>query len=78
MTAPADKTIPIRTPFTLTGSAVDADNDSMVYLWEQNDRGGATGTTLVNNTKLNGPLFRVFGAYADVTPAGTTQIPSPG
>ena len=40
-TAPADKTIPIRTPFTLTGSAVDADNDSMVYLWEQNDRGGA-------------------------------------
>ena len=77
-TAPADKTIPIRTPFTLTGSAVDADNDTMVYLWEQNDRGGATGTALVNNTKLNGPLFRVFGAYADVTPAGTTQIHSPG
>jgi hypothetical protein len=77
-TAPADKTIPIRTPFTLTGSAVDADNDSMVYLWEQNDRGGATGTGLVNNTKLNGPLFRVFGAYANVTPAGTTQYHSPG
>jgi Metallo-peptidase family M12B Reprolysin-like len=77
-TAPADRTIPIRTPFTLTGSAVDADDDSMVYLWEQNDRGGATGTGLVNNTKPNGPLFRVFGTYANVTPAGTVLIHSPG
>ena len=33
----------------------------LTYLWEQTDIGGATGTGLVNNTKTNGPLFRVFG-----------------
>ena len=33
----------------------------MTYLWEQTDRGAATGTGLLNNTKTNGPLFRQFG-----------------
>ena len=40
--------------------------------------GDRNGTGLVNHTKLNGPLFRVFGTYANVTPAGTVQIHSPG
>ena len=61
VTAPAQYTIPIRTPFALTGSATDADGDPLTYMWEQVDRGGAQGTALVNNTKLNGPLFRQFG-----------------
>ena len=60
MTAPAAYTIPLRTPFTLTGSATDADDDSLLYSWEQNDRGGAAGTTLLSNTKTNGPLFAMF------------------
>lgn len=79
VTAPAAKTIPIRTPFELTGSATDADAGDqarLVYLWEQNDAG--TGTVLSSNTKLTGPLFRIFGTYADVTPAGTQQYDSPG
>ena len=72
-------TIPLRTPFALTGQASDAEGGQMVYLWEQNDRGGAgTGTSLVSQTKPNGPLFRVFGTYADVTPAGALLLDSPG
>ncbi len=64
VTAPAAYTIPLRTPFALTGSATDADGDPVTYLWEQNDRGGSTGTLLTNNTKVNGPLFRQFGTRA--------------
>ncbi|WP_322920225.1 M12 family metallo-peptidase [Nocardioides renjunii] len=77
-TAPADRTIPIRTPFTLTGSATDPDGDALVHIWEQNDRGGATGVRLGSQAKADGPLFRIFGAYAPVTPAGTLEIESPG
>ena len=70
-TAPA-YTIPLRTPFSLTGSATDADNDALTYMWEQNDIGGATGTALVsNNVKKDGPLFRQFGVAAQVTPRRT-------
>lgn len=53
-------TIPIRTPFALTGSATDADaGDVVTYMWEQNDRGNAAAS-LVSNTKTDGPLFRQF------------------
>ncbi|MBS45115.1 MAG: hypothetical protein CMH83_18485 [Nocardioides sp.] len=78
VTAPAEVSIPLRTPFALTGEATDADGDEMVYLWEQTDRGVGSGTSLVSQTKTNGPLFRVFGTFADVTPAGTLQYHSPG
>ncbi len=60
--APEDKTIPVRTPFTLTATGDDEDGDDLVYLWEQNNRGGSTGTPLRTNAKTNGPLFRVFGS----------------
>ncbi|MCW2792028.1 MAG: hypothetical protein JWO76_1126, partial [Nocardioides sp.] len=76
--APANRTIPMRTPFTLTGSGTDADGDRLSYLWEQNDVGGERGTKLVRNQKVDGPLFRVFGTYAHVTDEGTLQSPSPG
>jgi hypothetical protein len=76
-------TIPIRTPFALTGSATDFDGDTLTYMWEQNDRGGlsagsAAGTALVSNVKTNGPLFRQFGTAANVTDEGTLESPSPG
>ena len=77
VTAPAGKFIPIRTPFVLAGSAVDPDGDRMIYLWEQNDRGGAQGTALTNNTKVNGPLFRIFGKYADVSNEESLMYESP-
>ncbi|NUS49982.1 MAG: hypothetical protein HOQ22_02945 [Nocardioidaceae bacterium] len=78
VTAPVTKTIPIRTPFALTGQATDPDGDPLVHIWEQNDRGGAAGTALGNQTKIDGPLFRIFGVHAPVTPAGALQINSPG
>jgi trimeric autotransporter adhesin len=71
-------TIPLRTPFALTGSATDADGDTLTYMWEQTDRGGSSGTSLISNTKTNGPLFRQFGTYADVSATGTLQYNSPG
>jgi len=77
--APADRTIPTRTPFTLTGSGTDADGDPLVYLWEQNDDArGHDGTALVDNRKVFGPLFRVFGTVAHVTDDGTLEYNSPG
>ncbi len=80
-TAPADKTLPLRTPFQLTGSAVDPDKDALLYLWEQNNAGSVSptgGTSLVSNTKANGPLFRVFGTIADVSAEDALTSPSPG
>jgi hypothetical protein len=83
VTTAAAHTIPIRTPFALTGSATDADGDTITYMWEQNDRGGilggsGAGTALVSNTKTNGPLFRQFGVAANVSPTDTLLSPSPG
>ncbi|MBF9132418.1 hypothetical protein I0C86_26220 [Plantactinospora sp. S1510] len=78
VTVPAAYTIPVRTPFALTGSATDADGDTVTYLWEQNDRGAAAGTALVNNTKANGPLFRQFGTAAIVSPSDALEYHSPG
>jgi len=78
VTVPPSFTIPVRTPFALTGSAVDGDDDTVTYMWEQNDRGGSAGTSLIDNVKLNGPLFRQFGTRAVVTSAGTLEYSSPG
>ena len=80
VTAPPSFTIPVRTPFALTGSATDADGDALTYTWEQNDRGGpmGMGTPLLSNAKTNGPLFRQFAAAAVVTDADALQYESPG
>lgn len=79
VTAPRTRTIPTRTPFTLTGSGSDPDGDPLVYLWEQNDdAGGHAGTALVSNRKPWGPLFRVFGTWANVSDDATLQYHSPG
>jgi hypothetical protein len=71
-------TIPARTPFALTGRAVDPDRDPVTYLWEQNDLGGEEGTSLVDNTKTDGPLFRVFGTAAIVSDEDALEYHSPG
>jgi hypothetical protein len=75
---PAKYTIPVRTPFSLTGKATDADGDTLTYMWEQNDIGSTNGTALVNNTKKDGPLFRQFGTAAIVSAQDTLKYYSPG
>jgi hypothetical protein len=77
-TAPAGFTIPTRTPFALTGSATDPDGNALTYMWEQNDRGGATGTALVNPNKVDGPLFRQFGTPLDSSVYNPAAYNSPG
>jgi reprolysin-like metallo-peptidase family M12B/FIMAH domain-containing protein len=78
VTAPDQYTIPLRTPFSLTGSATDPDGDAVTYLWEQTDRGGTTGTGLISNVKTNGPLFRVFGTPLLEPPYVETQYNADG
>ena len=74
--APGDRTVPMRTPFALTGSGTDAEGEPLVYLWEQTNFG--EGTQLADNTKAFGPLFRVFGDDAVVTDEDSLKSPSPG
>ncbi|RYY53587.1 MAG: T9SS type A sorting domain-containing protein [Chitinophagaceae bacterium] len=57
--AGADYVIPHSTPFTLTGSATDANNDNLTYTWEQNTRATAS-TPAFPTTSSTGSLFRSF------------------
>jgi len=64
--------IPKGTPFKLTGSGSDEDNDELTYNWEQVDNGGGDGTTkgaTLNNQGADGltagnsndaPIFRSY------------------
>lgn len=57
VTGSATYTVPIKTPFTLTGSATDADGDSLTFSWEEFDIGTGTGGAWNSGSK---PFFRPF------------------
>jgi hypothetical protein len=54
-----DYTIPISTPFVLTASVSDANNDPLTYCWEQYDLESPASEPPASNDS-NGPLFRSF------------------
>lgn len=63
-------TVPIGTPFTLTGQATDADGDALSYCWEQVDEDGAGTPTqgaigAVAAANPLAPLFRSFPPSSD-------------
>ncbi len=61
-------TIPISTPFALTGSATDPDNDSLTYCWEQDDNSTTSGNASVASpTKATGPNWLSFSPTVSPT-----------
>ncbi|MES2774006.1 MAG: zinc-dependent metalloprotease family protein [Bacteroidota bacterium] len=65
-------TIPISTPFALTGAATDANGDALTYCWEQNDNTTTTGAgSVASPTKATGPNWLSFPPVA----SGTRTFP---
>lgn len=90
--AVSNYTIPISTPFALTGSATDADaSDVLTYCWEQNDNASSTQTgnsSRASATKASGPNWisfpastsptRYFPQLSTILAGGTTTGPLTG
>lgn len=58
--AGSDRSIPASTPFMLTASGSDSDNDTLTYTWEQYDLGTASNSSSDMIDDGSRPLFRSF------------------
>src|SRR5436190_9104964 len=64
----SNATIPMSTPFALTGSATDANNDPLTYCWEQNDNSTTSGANSVASpAKATGPNWLSFSPTVSAT-----------
>lgn len=82
-------TIPISTPFALTGTATDPQGDILTYGWEQNDQTTTIGTqSVASPTKATGPNWlsfrpttsptRYFPQLSTILAGATVTGPLPG
>jgi subtilisin-like proprotein convertase family protein len=79
--AGSDFTIPINTPFTLTGSGSDPNGDALTYRWEQFDQGPAISllgtdnglSPILRSRPATSSPSRTFPALADILT--NTQAP---
>ena len=70
--AVSNYTIPISTPFALTGTATDPENDALTFCWEQNDNSSTSGSgSVASPTKSTGPNWLSFSPSA----SGTRTFP---
>ncbi|MDO7874711.1 M12 family metallo-peptidase [Hymenobacter sp. ASUV-10] len=69
VTGPAsgDKVLPISTPFKLTASGTDANNDALTYCWEQMDKGISDSPSSPQAVGQTPPLFRSWPASSSPT-----------
>lgn len=65
-------TVPIQTPFVLTGTATDPNGDTLTATWEEYDLGTA-GNTVPNADAGNRPIFR---SYRPLVSGFTRYFPS--
>ncbi len=69
LTVPASNTytIPVGTPFALSGSGTDPNGDALTYSWEELDVGDASGLAGAPTDASAPPLFRSFAPVASPT-----------
>lgn len=61
VTADAFYAVPRSTPFVLSGSAIDPENDVLTYSWEETDAGSGSGGNWNSGSK---PFFRSYAPVA--------------
>ncbi|MBT9394302.1 hypothetical protein KLP40_14110 [Hymenobacter sp. NST-14] len=64
---PRTYTIPLGTPFSLSGSGSDPNGDALTYSWEQLDLGNPSGLAGAATDPTGPPLFRSFAPVASAS-----------